>query len=330
MEVLNSFLRDLKEKSDALRTSAVTLISHAHGRERRAERGILRRELQAAIKYGEKVAANPGRRGEKRWRFTHDGVVYITDETMRHEVTSWRLDGGEIVAEAEASASDDDRPTGSHIVLVVDHSGSMRRDDVPGYATRTAAVYDSLARDLVGGQLQGRATAEGMSVTLLEMSDDTVAVFEDRALDKGLAKTLRKMGKRRARSHGNYLPALDAVLDVLSMDAVATKRQLFLIFLSDGAPSDHSEMVCKHGVQVWQPCPSGRMTNRNKPCLQKCPTAWECRAELKARVEKECCQRLRRIGDLVGRDRVFVGTVAFGKPLCGNQPVRRVHPTIRH
>ena len=278
MEVLNSFLRDLKEKSDALRTSAVTLISHAHGRERRAERGILRRELQAAIKYGEKVAANPGRRGEKRWRFTHDGVVYITDETMRHEVTSWRLDGGEIVAEAEASASDDDRPTGSHIVLVVDHSGSMRRDDVPGYATRTAAVYDSLARDLVGGQLQGRATAEGMSVTLLEMSDDTVAVFEDRALDKGLAKTLRKMGKRRARSHGNYLPALDAVLDVLSMDAVATKRQLFLIFLSDGAPSDHSEMVCKNGVQVWQPCPSGRMTNRNKPCLQKCPTAWECRA----------------------------------------------------
>ena len=68
------------------------------------------------------------------------------------------------------------------------------------------------------------------------MSDDTVAVFEDRALDKGLAKTLRKMGKRRARSHGNYLPALDAVLEVLYADAVATKRQLFLIFLSDGAP----------------------------------------------------------------------------------------------
>ena len=73
------------------------------------------------------MAATPGRRGEKRWRFTHQGVVYITDETMRHEITSWRLDGGEAVAEAEAS--DDDRPTGSHVVLVVDHSGSMRRDD---------------------------------------------------------------------------------------------------------------------------------------------------------------------------------------------------------
>ena len=84
MELLNSILADLKEKSDALRTSAVTLISHAHGRERRAERGILRRELQAAIKYGEKVAANPGRRGEQRWRFTHNGVVYITDLSLIH------------------------------------------------------------------------------------------------------------------------------------------------------------------------------------------------------------------------------------------------------
>jgi hypothetical protein len=29
----------------------------------------------------------------------------------------------------------------SHVVLVVDCSGSMRKEDVPGHATRTAAVY---------------------------------------------------------------------------------------------------------------------------------------------------------------------------------------------
>jgi hypothetical protein len=119
---------------------------------------------------------------------------------------------------------------------------------------------------------------------------------------------------KNCRVHPTHWLISTQVLRVLSTDAVATKRQLFLIFLSDGAPSDHSEMVCKHGVQVWQPCPSGRMTNRNKPCLQKCPTAWDCRSQLKSRVESECCKRLRRIGDLVGRDRVFVGTVAFGKP----------------
>jgi hypothetical protein len=36
-------------------------------------------ELKAAIKYGRKERANPGRDGDSRWRFTHRGVVYITD-----------------------------------------------------------------------------------------------------------------------------------------------------------------------------------------------------------------------------------------------------------
>ena len=33
----------------------------------------------------------PSRTGAPRWRYTHAGVVYITDETSRHEITSWRL-----------------------------------------------------------------------------------------------------------------------------------------------------------------------------------------------------------------------------------------------
>ncbi len=42
----------------------------------------------------------------------------------------------------------------SHVVVVVDSSGSMRKADVPGYDSRTAAVYDCLARDLVEPQLR--------------------------------------------------------------------------------------------------------------------------------------------------------------------------------
>ena len=73
MEMLDTILRDLKlnetalrrvlgqAPADELRTSDVTLVSHAHGRERRAERGIQRRELQAAIKHGVKEKGNPGR-----------------------------------------------------------------------------------------------------------------------------------------------------------------------------------------------------------------------------------------------------------------------------
>jgi hypothetical protein len=42
----------------------------------------------------------------------------------------------------------------SHAVLVVDCSGSMRKDDVPGHATRTAAVYECLARKFVEPQIK--------------------------------------------------------------------------------------------------------------------------------------------------------------------------------
>ncbi len=54
----------------------------------------------------------------------------------------------------------------------------------------------------------------------------------------------------RAFSHGNYLPALDELTDLLRADA-GRQVQVLVIFLSDGAPSDHQEFQCGHGVQVW-------------------------------------------------------------------------------
>jgi hypothetical protein len=42
----------------------------------------------------------------------------------------------------------------SHAVLVVDCSGSMRKEDVPGHATRTAAVYECLAREFAEPQIK--------------------------------------------------------------------------------------------------------------------------------------------------------------------------------
>ncbi len=49
----------------------------------------------------------------------------------------------------------DARPArvGTKIVIVV-QSGSMRKGDVPGYRSRTDAVYGSLLRDLVLPQLK--------------------------------------------------------------------------------------------------------------------------------------------------------------------------------
>ena len=51
---------------------------------------IEKRDLQAAVKYGLREAGRPHpRTGEPRLKFTHNGVVYITDPTRIIEVTSY-------------------------------------------------------------------------------------------------------------------------------------------------------------------------------------------------------------------------------------------------
>ena len=73
--------------------------------------------------------------------FLRQGVVYITDETSRHEVTSWRLDQANEAA-GPAVLDGGVGGTTTHVVVVVDSSGSMRKEDVPGYDSRTAAVSE--------------------------------------------------------------------------------------------------------------------------------------------------------------------------------------------
>lgn len=156
-----------------LRTEDISLIFHTHGRQRGAQRNIKREELQAAIKYGKKEVevANPERNGSKRWKYTHDGVVFITDETSRHELTSWRLDGKDD-EEDECIAPTLLQLGGSefHAVLIVDHSGSMQKRDVPGYNNRSHAVYECLKKEFVEQQLESGGVND-VVVTLISMSD---------------------------------------------------------------------------------------------------------------------------------------------------------------
>ena len=295
-------------RPDPLRTSDISLVSHTHGRERREERGIAKRELQEAVRHGRREIANPGRRGEKRWRYTHKGVTYITDETSRHEITSWRLDE----AGPDAPIAPPDSVYGTHVVVVVDSSGSMRKPDVPGHPTRTAAVYESINRDLVRPQLDAARASGAMlgsvRATVIEMSDVATVLFQRVAIDEWLFQRLDERKRKRASSHGNYLPALDRVLEVLVGD-VLTQTQLFLLFLSDGAPSDHNELACRHGIQVWQP---GHGTFKGKPALRTCPDTHNCRKAIQAHVRSECVKKVQKLGDLFGRDRVFIATVGFG------------------
>ncbi len=48
-------------------------------------------ELEEAVRYGRRERANPGRDGKPRHRYIHKGTIFITDESSKHEITSWKM-----------------------------------------------------------------------------------------------------------------------------------------------------------------------------------------------------------------------------------------------
>jgi hypothetical protein len=149
-------------------------------------------------------------------------------------------------------------------------------------------------------------------VSIIEMQDSASLVLERAALNHDLLIWLKRRASKRAASHGNYLPALDAVLRLLRQDAVQ-QVHLFIVMLSDGAPSDHIMMECPHGVQVWQPDIGAGFTRWGRPRLQQCgSSSLVCRRSLIDAVQMQCLTRVKKLGDLFGRDRLMFSTVAFG------------------
>lgn len=303
---VNFDLSAMAEFLPAMQTQDISLVSHTHGRARRSERNIMRQELQAAIKYGTVEHANPGRDGSRRYRYTYNGVVYITDATSRHEITSWRTDGKDegngFVAHAEIALAG----KGSHAVLIVDSSGSMKANDVPGYKSRAAAVYDCLVRDFVREQVKTGA-AEDVVVSLITMSDQATVEILTQPLDEKLVATIERIGRRNPKNHGNYIPALDKALEIMTADAPNRGSVLLLLF-SDGAPSDQRLMECEHRIQVFG------IDRKQDPVMghRSAGSAWACRAKLHERVKTDCLQRVQKMGLVFGKDKVVLRTLAFG------------------
>jgi len=234
-------------------------------------------------------------------------VVYITDETSRHEVTSWRIDGDD-KEEAVAPAEIDLAGKGCHAVLIVDHSGSMRANDVPGYASRAKAVYECLIRDFVKEQVKSGAS-DDVVVTLISMSERATVLIDKHPLNEALVGKLGKIKKRQPRSHGNYVPALDKALEVMTADA-PNRASLLLLLFSDGAPSDHSSMKCEHGIPIFE------LDRREDPLMQHKTrgSAWACRQRMHDVVKKNCLDRIKKIGQVFGREKIIFRTLAFGPP----------------
>ena len=228
----------------------MTVLSSAHGRGRRLERNIAKRDLQAAIKYGIKEKSTLAGT-TTRWMYTFAGIVYLTDKDSKREITSWPekcfgmdLEKVNITSQMlkqhkkAAKAISNKSRWHSHTVAVVDQSGSMRHDDASEGATRSDVVWLTLALDFVGKRLRSGEASSWDIFSLVGMRSEGDVLIHHRPTDWVLYNELIDLLRNsHPMGDGNYIPSLDRTEDLLLSNPYSSCA-LLVIFLSDGRPSD--------------------------------------------------------------------------------------------
>lgn len=216
-------------------TSLISILSCEHGRLRREERDINKRDLQKALKHGTKR-----REFKLRWKVEYDGIIFIVDPSFSKEITAYPsplalapLDSTEKTNHAKAKIILSSKPElcKSHTVLVVDNSGSMRTHDIPLHRDRQVAAFLMLSLEIVAEQLFKNTANNSDVVSLIEFDQEAKVVFEREPMswvlynkllsrrDAGgyIARETRKMCEYD-HPDSNYLPALAAIDAILKQD----------------------------------------------------------------------------------------------------------------
>jgi hypothetical protein len=234
-------------------TSLITILSSEHGRLRRTQRDISKRDLQKALKHGTRE------RSGGCWKVEYDGIIFITDINMRREVTAFPSPLAFAPIEADDQTAHDKakivikRKVGlcvSHTVLVVDNSGSMRTHDINLHRDRHTAAYSATALEFIAEQIFNGTANNSDVVSLVEFSRDATVVFSREPVSWVLYNKL--LARRDSRNYkardaarifdavhcdSNYLPAIKAARGLLAEDNHESCA-LSMFFLSDGAPTD--------------------------------------------------------------------------------------------
>jgi hypothetical protein len=255
---------DVGASQTSVGTTAVTVLSSAHGRLRRAQHLIEKRDLQAAKRNSTPVASyNQG--GALNWKYTFADIVYITDCTQTREITSWAVSGAglnvpkrQITDEMElAHQAARQRNKArldlwtSHTVIVVDRSGSMRRTDMAGGATRSDAVWLMPALDFVGKHLESGESTDTDVVSVVSMNVSGIVLLDRMPHDWKLFNyIIDLMRSREPCFDGFYVPALDKAEELLHLNRNGSCA-LTLFFLSDGRPSDRPPRHTDTGDPDW-------------------------------------------------------------------------------
>lgn len=248
---------DLSQQQQLPLTAELTVLSTVHGRQRRELRDITKHDLRTVMKYGTKTKGNFVN-GDQRWKFEFGNTVYITDNSMRKEITCYKkaieIQPAQITPQmlnnhqkAVQILRNDPQLCTTHSIIIIDQSGSMKKCDVNGFKTRSDAAYGSLALDYIAEQLYQQGNEFFVdAVTVIEMNCTGSIVFHKEPLDWILFnKVLHRMKTAQPRSHGSYVESIEYAENVINNDLncfanldIDDIPAFMLVLLSDGAPSD--------------------------------------------------------------------------------------------
>jgi len=233
-------------------SSLVNILSSEHGRLRRAERRISKGDLQAAMRHGKMEiiqSINP-RWGEVQ-KYTFADMVYIANG--HQEITSWPVPGfGLDVEQVEITAKMKEEhdeackkiascPSAwtSHTVIIVDQSGSMRKDDVSEGITRSDAMWLSLAINFVANRLETCTASSLDVVSVVSMQGQQAKILIESHPTNWVLfnKFINFLRFSEPGLDGNYIPALNQAKELLKRNDYGSCA-LSLMFISDGKPSD--------------------------------------------------------------------------------------------
>lgn len=240
-------------------TSLITILSSEHGRLRREQRDIDKRDLQKALKYGTRETA-----WGQRWKVEYDGITFITDSAMRREVTAFPsplpkvpIDHTMISEGVKTKQLLKQRPelATSHTVIVIDNSGSMlsKKNDIHLYRDSQNAAFSFTALEFVAEQILNNTAVNSDLVSLIKFSDKpTVELVREPINWEIYNKILthrnsdRFVDRQRAPYNdqilgsSNFLPALEKARDLLN-EGAHDQLALSVFFFSDGQFTDHTK-----------------------------------------------------------------------------------------
>jgi hypothetical protein len=229
-------------------TSAITFIESEHGRLRRRQRGIDKKDLQKAMKYGTKeMQDRTTAEGHPTVKYLHNDIIYIVDDVTGREITSYAVPIVlDLIPLTETMIQEHEQATEylkqnpsswtSNTVLVVDTSGSMKSADVWGARTRLSAVWLTIALDFIAHRIEAGMAGPTDVVSIITLGSRPESIVLDEPTSWVFYNQIASIyngATCQASGHGPYLHSLAFGRRLLERNP-SSSCAACLMFLSDG------------------------------------------------------------------------------------------------